>query len=64
MVKVVYEEGTERILGVHIIGAIAEDIVQITAAAMRGGLRKSEVGAMHYVFPTLGGALFDAMAVS
>ena len=62
MVKVVYEEGTERILGVHVIGARAEDIVQIGAVAMRGGLKKSDVGAMHYVFPTLGGAIFDAMA--
>jgi pyruvate/2-oxoglutarate dehydrogenase complex dihydrolipoamide dehydrogenase (E3) component len=45
-----------------VIGAHAEDIVQIAAAAMRGGLKKSEAGSMHYVFPTLGGALFDAMA--
>jgi glutathione reductase (NADPH) len=62
MVKVVYEADTERILGVHVIGAHAEDIVQIAAAAMRGGLKKSEVGAMHYVFPTFGGAIFDTMA--
>ena len=62
LVKIVYEEGTERILGVHVIGARAEDIVQLGAVAMRGGLKKSEVGAMHYVFPTLGGAIFDAMA--
>jgi pyruvate/2-oxoglutarate dehydrogenase complex dihydrolipoamide dehydrogenase (E3) component len=53
---------TERILGVHVIGAHAEDIVQIAAVAMRGGLKKSEAGAMHYVFPTLGGAIFDTMA--
>ncbi len=62
MVKVVYEEGTDRILGVHVIGAHAEDIVQIAAVAIRGGLKKSEVGAMHYVFPTIGGAIFDTMA--
>lgn len=62
MVKVVYEEGTERILGVHVIGAHAEDTIQIAAMAMKGGLNKSEVGAMHYVFPTFGGAIFDAMA--
>jgi pyruvate/2-oxoglutarate dehydrogenase complex dihydrolipoamide dehydrogenase (E3) component len=62
LVKVICEEGTERILGVHVIGAHAEDIVQIGAVAMRGGLKKSEVGAMHYVFPTLGGAIFDTMA--
>jgi pyruvate/2-oxoglutarate dehydrogenase complex dihydrolipoamide dehydrogenase (E3) component len=62
MVKVVYEERTDRILGVHVIGAHAEDIVQIAAVALRAGLKKSEVGAMHYVFPTLGGAIFDTMA--
>jgi glutathione reductase (NADPH) len=62
MVKVVYEDGTDRILGVHVIGAHAEDIVQIAAVAVKGGMKKSEVGAMHYVFPTFGGAIFDAMA--
>jgi glutathione reductase (NADPH) len=62
LVKIVYEEGTEKILGAHVIGAHAEDIVQIAAVAMRAGLKKSEVGAMHYVFPTLGGAIFDTMA--
>lgn len=62
MVKVVYEEATEKILGAHVIGAHAEDIVQIAAMAIKGGLTKSEVGAMHYVFPTLGGAIFDTMA--
>jgi hypothetical protein len=30
--------------------------------AMNGGLKKSQVGAMHYVFPTFGGAIFDTMA--
>ena len=62
LVKVVYEEGTERILGVQVIGAHAEDTIQIAAMAMNGGLKKSQVGAMHYVFPTFGGAIFDTMA--
>lgn len=64
LVKVVYEAETDRILGLHVIGAHAEDIVQLGAVAIRGGLKKSEVGAMHYVFPTLGGAIFDAMAAA
>ena len=64
LVKVVYEEGTERILGVHVIGAHAEDIIQIAATGMLGGLKKSQFGSAHYVFPTLGGAIFDAMAAS
>ena len=46
-----------------VIGAVAEDIVQIAAVAIKGGLTKSQVGAMHYVFPTLGGAIFDTMAI-
>lgn len=62
MVKVVYEETTDRILGVHVIGAHAEDIIQIAAVAIKGGLKKSDLGSMHYVFPTIGGAIFDAMA--
>ena len=62
LVKVVYEEGTDRALGVHVIGSHAEDIIQIAAVGMRAGLKKWELGAMHYVFPTLGGAIFDAMA--
>ena len=64
LVKVVHEEGTERILGVHVIGAHAEDIIQIAAVGMLGGLKKSQFGSAHYVFPTLGGAIFDAMAAS
>lgn len=62
LVKVVYETKSKRILGVHVIGAGAEDIIQIAAAGMLGGLKKSEFGHAHYVFPTLGGAIFDAMA--
>lgn len=62
LVKVVYEQGSDRVLGVHVLGAHAEELVQIGAAAMRGGLSRADVGAMHYVFPTLGGAVFDAMA--
>ena len=62
LVKVVYEKGTGRLLGVHVLGPHAEDLVQIAAAGMRGGLTREQFGAMHYVFPTLGGAIFDAMA--
>ncbi len=62
LVKVVFEEGSDRLLGVHVLGPAAEDLVQIAAAAMRGGLTRAEIAAMHYVFPTLGGAIFDAMS--
>ncbi|MBI4481365.1 MAG: hypothetical protein HY652_00605 [Acidobacteria bacterium] len=62
LVKVIYEEGTNRLLGAHILGPRAEDLIHIAAVALRGGLSRDQVGAMHYVFPTLGGAVFDAMA--
>ena len=62
LVKVVYDAGSDKILGAHAIGADAEDIIQIAAAAMLGGIKKSQLGSAHYVFPTLGGAIFDAMA--
>src|SRR5262249_44537019 len=62
LVKVLSEEGTDRLLGGHVLGPRAEDSVQIAAVAMRGGLTRRDVAAMHYIFPTLGGALFDAMS--
>ncbi len=61
LVKVVAEEGSGRLLGVHILGPEAEDLIHIAAVAMRGGLTRQELAAMHYVFPTLAGALFDVM---
>lgn len=62
LVKVLYDEKSDRILGVHVIGAGAEDIIQIAAAGMLGGLTRSALASAHYVFPTLGGAIFDAMS--
>jgi len=61
LVKVVWEEGTGRLLGVHILGAGAEDLIHIASVAMRGGLTRRDLAAMHYVFPTIAGSVFDAM---
>jgi pyruvate/2-oxoglutarate dehydrogenase complex dihydrolipoamide dehydrogenase (E3) component len=61
LVKVVYEEPSGRILGVHILGPAAEDLIHIAAVALRGKLSRQDLAGMHYVFPTLGGAVFDAM---
>jgi pyruvate/2-oxoglutarate dehydrogenase complex dihydrolipoamide dehydrogenase (E3) component len=38
-----------------------EDLIHIAAIAMCGGLSRQDVAAMHYVFPTLAGSVFDAM---
>jgi pyruvate/2-oxoglutarate dehydrogenase complex dihydrolipoamide dehydrogenase (E3) component len=61
LVKVVSEESTGRVLGVHILGPEAEDLIHVAAVAVRAGLRRADLAAMHYVFPTLAGSVFDAM---
>jgi pyruvate/2-oxoglutarate dehydrogenase complex dihydrolipoamide dehydrogenase (E3) component len=61
LVKVVSEDSTGRVLGVHILGPEAEDLIHIAAVAVRAGLRRADLAAMHYVFPTLAGSVFDAM---
>jgi pyruvate/2-oxoglutarate dehydrogenase complex dihydrolipoamide dehydrogenase (E3) component len=61
IVKVISEGGTSRLLGVHVLGPGAEDLIQIAAVAIRGGLTRKDLAGMHYVFPTLGGAIFDVM---
>jgi pyruvate/2-oxoglutarate dehydrogenase complex dihydrolipoamide dehydrogenase (E3) component len=61
LVKVVFDEPTGRVLGVHVLGPGAEDLIHIGAVAMRAGLRRDDLAGMHYVFPTLAGSVFDAM---
>jgi len=62
LVKIIYDEKSDRLLGVHVIGAEAEDIIQIASTAILGGVTRSTLASAHYVFPTLGGAIFDAMS--
>jgi pyruvate/2-oxoglutarate dehydrogenase complex dihydrolipoamide dehydrogenase (E3) component len=61
LIKVVAEQSSGRLLGVHILGAHAEDLIHVAAVAMQGRLTRSDLAGMHYVFPTFAGALFDAM---
>lgn len=58
--KLIYEEGTEKLLGVHILGPHAEDLIGGAAIALRGGLTRGELAGIHPVFPTLGSAIIDA----
>jgi len=62
LVKIVYDEETEKLLGVHILGARAEDIIQIAAVAIRGGLTLKDIGTMHHAFPTISEVFFWACA--
>lgn len=60
-VKVVFDQTSGRLLGVHVLGAGAEDLIHVAAVAMRGGLTRDALAGMLYVFPTLAGSVFDAM---
>lgn len=62
LVKAVVDEPTGRLLGAHILGTGAEDLIHIAAVAMRGGLTREQLAGMHYVFPTVAGSVFDAMS--
>jgi glutathione reductase (NADPH) len=50
--KVLVEEGTERILGAHLFGQHAEEVINLFALAIRAGLRSSDLKQMIYAYPT------------
>ncbi len=50
--KVLVEEGTDRILGAHLLGLHAEEVINLFALAIRAGLRASDLKTMVYAYPT------------
>lgn len=50
--KVLIEEGTERILGAHLIGPHAEDVINLFGLAIRTGLTADQVKAAIFGYPT------------
>jgi len=50
--KVLLEEGTGRILGAHLLGSHAQEIVNIFALAIRSGLRGADLKEMLFAYPT------------
>ncbi len=52
--KVLVEEGTDHILGAHLLGAQAEEVINLFAVAMRSGMRASDLKHMPYAYPTHG----------
>jgi glutathione reductase (NADPH) len=50
--KVLIEEGTDRILGAHILGHGAEEIVHLFAFAMKQGVGARGLGALVTAYPT------------
>ncbi len=52
--KTLVEEETDRILGAHILGSQAEELINLFALAIRTGLRSSQIKDVLYAYPTHG----------
>ena len=50
--KLLIEEGSERILGAHMIGPHAEEQINLFTLAMRSGIRASEIEDTLFAYPT------------
>lgn len=52
--KVLIEEATERILGAHLLGPNAEEVINLFGLAIRSGLGAEHLRTMVYSYPTSG----------
>lgn len=52
--KVLVEEDTDRILGAHLLGGEAEEVINLFGVAMRSGMHAADLKHMLYAYPTRG----------
>lgn len=64
MVKVLAEESTDRLLGVHILGAHAGDLIAEAVAALEFGASAEDVARTSHAHPTLAEILKEACMAS
>jgi glutathione reductase (NADPH) len=50
--KVLIEEGTDHILGAHILGSQASEVINLFALAIRSGMRATDLEHMLFAYPT------------
>lgn len=55
--KVITESGTGRILGAHLLGGGADEIINLFALAIRFGITAPELKTMVFAYPTFASAL-------
>lgn len=60
MFKIISEEGTDKILGAHIIGPHASDLVHEIAVAMEKGLTVRDIAGTIHAHPTLSEGIMEA----
>ena len=50
--KVLVEDGSNRILGAHLLGPHAEETINLFALAIRAGLTADQLKEMRYSYPS------------
>jgi glutathione reductase (NADPH) len=50
--KVLVEEETDRILGAHIVGPHADEVINVFALAIRHGLTREDLRTTMFAYPT------------
>ncbi|HKR61418.1 MAG TPA: hypothetical protein VJS64_17155, partial [Pyrinomonadaceae bacterium] len=50
--KILVEESTDRIIGAHLLGEHAEEVINIFGLAIRHGLKAQDLKTMIYSYPT------------
>lgn len=60
LVKIIADEATDLILGAHIIGPHASDMIHEAAAAMKAGMTAKELSHMIHAHPTLAEGIMEA----
>ena len=53
-IKVLVEDGSGRILGAHLLGPQAEEVINLFAVAIRAGLTATDLNGMMFAYPTHG----------
>jgi glutathione reductase (NADPH) len=53
--KVLIDEEKDRILGAHVFGPHADDVINLFALAMRAGVKASDVRSVLYAYPSVSG---------
>jgi glutathione reductase (NADPH) len=50
--KVLVEEGTDRILGAHLVGPHVDEVINVFALAIRKGLTEEDLKTTMFAYPT------------
>jgi mercuric reductase len=59
LVKIVADEGSGKVLGVHICAPIASELIEEGVFAVKFGLTVQDLVDTFHVFPTMSGAIQD-----